>query len=140
MSVIDLMAPIFPGSAAAGVYLGMKAALLLEVRRPIETEKLGGCTRLRFGEVDVWVERGKITQVGLFTGYRGTIDGKIGIGTMLGAVADLWGAVRKHRDGLLVVERLPGWGFEFDGWENVRKPQDRVDEALSAIFIFPVTA
>jgi hypothetical protein len=40
----------------------------------------------------------------------------------------------------LVVERLPGWGFEFDGWENVRKPQDRVDEALSAIFIFPVAA
>jgi hypothetical protein len=134
--VFDLKAPIFPGSAAAGLYLGQPIRTVLRHVRPLQTEKLSGCKRLRFGTVDLWVQDNRIGQIGLFKGYRGKIGGKVGLGSTLARIEDLWGPIRNDSDGNLTVLRLPGWCFEFAGHEWGSPPPADLHLKVSEIYVF----
>jgi hypothetical protein len=136
VSVFDLKAPIFPGSAAAGLYLGQPVRTVLRHVRPLRTEKLSGCKRLRFGTVDLWVQDGRIGQIGLLAGYRGKIGGKVGLGSRLARVDELWGPIRTDPDGNLTATCLPGWCFEFAGREAGSPPPDDLRLKVSEIYVF----
>src|SRR5215472_5235172 len=96
--MLDLDAAIFPGSAAAGLYLGQAIRPVVSAQKPRAVEKLARCRRLQFGAVDLWEEGGRLTQIGLLAGYRGKIDRRIGIGSTLGEVEAIWGPMKRDRD------------------------------------------
>lgn len=82
----DLDGPIVPGEQAAGIILGTEATNCLARTRPRQIEHLPGVTRYDFGQVAIWESSGRVDQIALLPGYRGSIDGVVRIGSTIADV------------------------------------------------------
>jgi uncharacterized protein (TIGR02996 family) len=134
--MLNLEAPIIPGISAAGIRIGQPVETILAVLQPLEVVPLDGCQRLRFGAVDLWVKQRLVDQIGIYKGYRGTIAGKIGIGSILQEVEAAFGSVLEDEEDNLVVAGMPGWCFETETWISGREPAQNPDAAVTGIFVF----
>ena len=134
--MFDLDADIVPGTGAAGVRLGQPVTDVLSRVDPIRVTELHGSCRYEFGSVDLWVKAGAIFQIGLYQGYRGLIDRRIGIGSTLAELERELGRVSEDDDDNLVVAGVHGFCFETDHWKAGREPQENPDAVISQLYVF----
>ena len=85
--MIDLDAPIVPGKSAAGVFIGSVVNELF-ARVDHSTTKLSSGERHDLGTVKVWAEDGVITQIGVYSGYRGVLQPGIRVGSTISDVEE----------------------------------------------------
>jgi hypothetical protein len=135
--MFDLDAPIIPGQSAAGVHLGDSITELLEQIHPQEIFRLHGGKRYNFGSVALWEKDGKIKQIGLFAGYRGTLAEGIGIGSTIGDIKDKFGAFVEDEEDNLVVKDVPGWCFETEAWLASHQAEPDLMLRITEIYVFP---
>jgi hypothetical protein len=107
-AILDLRAPIIAGKSAAGLTIGQSIDPLLERQSPEATEDLSICLKYSFGPVEVWVEYGRIAQIGLRSGYRGKIKNEISVGSSVVAVESVLGPITEDDDGNSVIAGSSG--------------------------------
>lgn len=110
--MLDLDAPIVPSESAAGLKLGQPIDEVLAQYPPITSEKLGRFTKYSLlDSIDLWVDAGRISQIGLLAGYRGKLGNKIGVGSSARDVKLNLGPISEDGDENAVVEGTPGLCF-----------------------------
>lgn len=135
--LFDLDAPIMAGKSAAGVNLGDKFSTILEWAKPTAITSLEQGWRYHFASVHLWVNaENKITQIGLYSGYRGKIDDAIGIGSTLGELTSKIGAVVEDEEDNLIALGLPGCCFETDQWQHQENDSPDLAAKITEIYIF----
>jgi hypothetical protein len=135
--MIDLDASIIPGKAAAGVLIGSGVTELLAIIRPQSTTKLPMGEKLDWGAVKIWSENAIVAQIGVFSGYRGTLQPAIRIGSTIADVEDCFGCpVEEDEEDNLVVPTAPGWCFETEEWEKPQTVSNNRNTRIVAIFVF----
>ena len=134
--MFDLNAPIIPGESAAGVRVGQPIEDILARVSPDATVEIHSGTKFEFGPVHLWVEDGKVSQVGVYAGYRGSLSQGIGIGSTLGGIQSALGPVVEDEDDNLIVGGMPGWCFETEEWVAGRQPEQNPDARVSEIYVF----
>jgi hypothetical protein len=115
----DLDAPIIPGKSAAGIAVGSTVKdFILRAVPTLTTELSSGVVRYEFGPVvKVWVRDGVVDQVGVYVGYHGLLDGKIGIGSTIAEIEDWCGSqVEEDEEDNLIAPGRPGWCFDTEYW------------------------
>lgn len=133
----DLDAPIMAGKSAAGVNLGDEISTILEWAKPTVITSLEQGWRYHFASVHLWVDaESKITQIGLYSGYRGKIANTIGIGSTLGKVTSTIGAVVEDEEDNLIALGLPGCCFETDQWRHQENDSPDLATKITGIYIF----
>ncbi len=134
--MFDLNAPIIPGKSAAGVHIGQPIEGILAGESPAAVIEINSCTRFEFGTVRLWVENGKVSQVGVYAGYLGTLMQGIGIGATLGEIQSLLGPVVEDEEDHLIVEGMLGWCFDTEEWVAGRQSEKNPDVRVSEIYVF----
>ena len=77
--MIDIDAQIVPGKSAAGFSIGGLVSELLVAVRPRSTTKRSRGETHDLGAIRVWAKEGVITQIGVYSGYRGILQSGIRI-------------------------------------------------------------
>lgn len=135
--VIDLDAFIIPAKTAAGVSIGSAVSELLATIRPQSTTKLSDGEKCDFGAIKIWAKNGTVTQIGVYSGYRGTLQATIRIGSTIADVEDCFGCpVEEDEEDNLVVPTSPGWCFGTEEWENPQTVSNNRKTRIAAIFVF----
>jgi len=93
LGMIDIDAQIVPGKSVAGFCIGGLVSEVLRSVRPQSTTKLYGAEKHDLGAIKVWAKDGVITQIGVYSGYRGVLQPGIRIGS---TVADVEGFLRLY--------------------------------------------
>ncbi|UOG77648.1 hypothetical protein MTX78_24885 (plasmid) [Hymenobacter tibetensis] len=136
--MFNLTAPILPGHSAAGIRLGQPIEeVLFHAPVPI-VETLSTLTVYRFGAIWVWVQDGRVHQVGVFVGYAGTLPSGVGLGTSLAEVQRRIGRVVQDCDGTLIVEGSDGWCFDTSAWNGFEVKQN-LEAILVEMFVHAST-
>ncbi|MEO8704898.1 MAG: hypothetical protein ABI867_32900 [Kofleriaceae bacterium] len=117
--MIDLDAAIVPGESAGGFRLGQSVAEVL-AEAPKTTEKLANGFMYGFGPVLVWIERKKVTRIGLVEGYHGAIA-SVRVGCPLAALEAL-GTISQDSDDNTVVDGLAGVVFDVSKASGKKNP------------------
>lgn len=134
--MIDLDAAIVPGKSAAGIAVGADVRDLLALNRPSATTQQSDYRVHDFGPIRVWSSCNVIQQVGVYSGYRGSLDNKIHVGTTIGDVERLFGGeVQEDLEDNLIVSNSAGWCFETEQWKSPNLKENRGAQ-ITAIFIF----
>jgi hypothetical protein len=134
----DLHAPIVPGVSSAGILIGTTVEALVASTHPAGASGEHHGFH-RFPSIKVWSIEGTVRMVGVSEGYRGQVDGRIGIGSTLGDVED-WCACKVDRGkyNTLIATGMPGLSFITDiseGWnDDVQVGIDPTDR-LTTIFV-----
>lgn len=135
--MIDLDAPIVPGRSAAGVIVGTAVSELLSTVGAHTIAKLSGADRHDLGMVMVWAEDGVITQVGVYSGYRGMLQPGIRVGSTISEVEESFGcSVQEDEEDNLVVRTSPGWCFETEEWKSPKIVSSNRNARIVSIFVF----
>jgi len=137
----DIDAPIVPGKSAAGILIGTESKSLLSEAQPTATKQLqDGVIRHEFGPVvRVWTRQGVVDQVGVSVGYKGLLDGKIGIGSTIAEIEDWCGCpVEEDEEDNLIAFGRPGWCFETDAWVGDHTVSSNRNAVVNAIFVIPI--
>lgn len=133
----DLSDPIVPGRSAAGILVGSPVDELLARSQPLQTERRSEYVLHEFPSVRVWSLGGVITQIGVFEGYRGTLEQKIGIGSSIAEVEDWCGCkVVEDEEDNLIAEGRPGWCFETTVWVGNHRVENNRDATITEIFVY----
>lgn len=133
----DLDAPIIPGKSAAGVQLGDNISAILEWAKPHTISPLTQGKSYHFGSVVLWVNNeNKVTQIGLYPGYRGKVVKAIGIGSTLGEVASTVGTVVEDEEDNLIVLGLSGCCFETHQWQQRQNDLPDLAAKIKEIYVF----
>ncbi|HET9914930.1 MAG TPA: hypothetical protein VFQ13_23780 [Anaerolineales bacterium] len=135
--MFELNAPIIPGKSAAGVSLGQSIKPILPANLPTSVEQLSKSEKFSFGSVELWVEDGRVIQIGVRAGYEGTLHSTIGIGSTIAEVQSAIGEVIEDDEDNLVVPNEDGWCFETEVWQNGEKVEDNLSSRISAILVYP---
>jgi hypothetical protein len=135
--VIDLNAPIVPAKSAAGVSIGDSVTQLLAAIRPRSTRKLYFGESYDLGEIRVWAKDGVVTQIGVYSGYRGNLPPNIHIGSSIADVEKSFGCtVEEDEDDNLVVPNSLGWCFETEEWRAPMTVSNNRNARIVSIFVF----
>ena len=136
MSMFDLDAAIIPGESAAGVCVGQTIADILVDEKPNAIVCLRAAIKYDFGIVHLWVTDGSISQIGLFSGYRGLMQSGIKIGSTIGEIQRAIGPVVEDDEDNLVVPGSLGWCFETEEWLEGHQPEQNPNAQVSEIYVF----
>jgi hypothetical protein len=134
--MFDLNAPIVPGESAAGVRVGQPMEDILTGASPDAVVEMRSCIKFEFGPVRLWAENGRVVQVGVYAGYRGSLRQGIGVGSTLGEVQSALGPIAEDEDDNLIVAGMPGWCFETEEWAAGRGPEQNPDARVREIYVF----
>ena len=142
--MLDLNAELIPGKAGAGVLLGQSATSILAViqpeniesRQPLPALPELGCRVLKFGSVWLFEQKEVVSQVCVFAGYAGKINGSIGIASTVAEVQATLGPVVDYEGVCFGVATLPGWCFEVEESNSAIKGPDWLALRLSSICIY----
>jgi hypothetical protein len=139
--MFDLNAPIVPGNSVAGMTLGAAATAIIGRATSAHTVVVlaPGHIKYDFGTVAVWVRGVHIAQIGVFRGYRGLMQGGVGIGSTLSEVQAVMGTISEDDDDNLVVSGSPGWCFETEEWLAGRRPIENPSVRVTEIYVFPIS-
>jgi len=121
-----------PGVSAAGITLGQR---LEDLPRPNKTTHLTNLDLLEFPSVTIWIKEGTVHQIGVRSGYKGSLDGVVGIGSTVAEVAGNLGDVTEDEYDNLVVASRPGWCFETTEWQNGHEVKYNFDARITDIFV-----
>jgi hypothetical protein len=133
---IDLDAPIVPNESAAGVRIGDDARNIVQHAGLTYVEDPPHrLLRYPMGSVILWVMAGCVTQIGVVLGYRGMINGRIGLGATITDVERELGAVIEDDEDNLIVPSVPGWCFETEQWHGDELQANKLARIVS-IFVF----
>jgi hypothetical protein len=136
--MIDFDAPILPGKSAGGVSIGAFISELLATCCPQSTAKISGGERHDLGAIKIWANNGVITQVGVYSDYRGTLHSGIRIGSTIADVEDSFGcSVQEDEGDNLIVPNSPGWCFETEKWKKPLTVSNNRNARIVAIFVNP---
>jgi len=135
MRVLALDAPIQPSVGAAGININAPAE---ELPKPKTREQLPELEVLDFGSVQIWLRAGRVDQIGVRKGYRGRLNGTIGIGSSIRDVEAAIGPVSEDEEDNLIVLRSPGWCFETEQWRG-HDLADNGDAPITYIWVFAKT-
>jgi hypothetical protein len=136
--MFDLSAPIIPGKSAAGIKLGQPIDEITRSQQPTEIHSAEKVTKYCFNQVDIWVEDGRVQQIGVKRGYQGSIQSIIGIGATISEVQLVLGTVIEDEEDNLIVPSLAGWCFDTDTWKNGNEISDNLDSRITNICVFAV--
>jgi hypothetical protein len=115
--MIDVEAPIVPGKSAAGISIGGLVSELVATAPTPPRKNLSGAETHDLGSVRVWADHGVITQICVYSGYRGVLEPGVRIGSTLADVEESFGcSVEEDEADNLVVPNSPGWCFETEPW------------------------
>ena len=135
--MIDFDAPIVPGKSAAGVFIGSVVSELLATVDAHETTKLSNGESHDLGTVKVWAKDGMITQIGVYSGYRGVLQPGIRVGSTISDVEESFGcSVEEDEEDNLVVPTSPGWCFETERWKSPQTISNNRNARIVSIFVF----
>lgn len=134
--MFDLDAAIIPGRSAAGISIGTAADEILSREQPLRRQPLKTQELLTFDSVELWVEDGRVRQIALSAGYRGTLAGSVGIGTTLGDVISLLGPVEEDEEDNLIVPGLPGWCFDTTHWTGGGEARENLTARVEVVIVF----
>ncbi len=137
--MIDLNAPIIPGKSAAGILLGSDVHYVLgSSQSSVEEQRLTDKLHLHdFGAVKVWSSNHVVSQIGVFFGYAGTLNSKIGIGTTIADVESMFGCqIEEDTEDNLIVPGSSGWCFETEEWSQNHIGKVDHGAHITAIFVF----
>jgi hypothetical protein len=135
--MIDLDASIVPGKSAAGVLVGSIVSELPATVPSQSTTKMPSGEKHDFGAVKVWAKNGVIIQVGVYSGYRGSLQPGIRVGSTISDVEDSFGcSVKEDEEDKLVVPNSPGWCFETEEWRNPQTVSNNRNARIVSIFVF----
>ena len=135
--MIDLDAPIVPGRSAAGVSVGCAVSELLSTVGAHSTTKLCGEERHDFGAVKIWAKEGVISQVGVYSGYRGILQPGVQVGSTISEVEKSFAcSVQENEEDNLVVPTSPGWCFETQEWKGSKTKTNNRNARIVSIFVF----
>ena len=134
--MFDLDALIIPGESAAGFRLGQPIKDILVSQSPDAVVELNDCDKYQFGSVHLWVNAGKISQIGLYADYRGRLKEGIGIGSTIEEVENLFGKIEEDEDDNLVVDGKSGWCFETEEWLDGHQPEKNTRAKISEVYVF----
>ena len=131
----DLDAAILPGASAAGIPIGEKIDKLQNLVPSIQAVD-GTFGLYTFPSVKIWSREGIILQIGVSEGYRGLLDGKIGIGSTIAEVEE-WSncKVIEGQYDELVVAGKDGWSFETTEWNGNHKVSMNRYARITSIFV-----
>jgi hypothetical protein len=138
----DLDAPIIPGKSAAGIQVGTTVKDLIVGAVPtLTTELSSDIVIYEFGPfVKVWVRHGVVDQVGVYAGYHGLLDGKIGIGSTIAEIEDWCGCrVEEDEEENLIAPGRTGWCFNTEYWAGDHTGSTNRNAAVNMIFVFSLT-
>jgi hypothetical protein len=128
----DLDAPIVPGISAGGILIGHIAHL----RGGIAKLSSGREIVDQFQSLKVWSAAGRVIQVGVYDGYRGLIEGRIGIGSSIVDIEEWCGcSVTEDAEDNLIVAARPGWCFETEPWTGGHSVTMNRNARVTAIFV-----
>ena len=134
-TIPDLDAPISPGVSSAGILIGTTVEALLASTHPLASsgERFGFH---RFPSVKVWSTEGTVRMVGVSEGYRGLVDGRIGVGSSLQDVED-WcaGKVDRGKYNTLIATGRAGLSFITERWNDDQQVGIDPTDRLTAIFV-----
>jgi hypothetical protein len=138
--MVDLDATIIPGKGASGISIGTNLRDLPEGTRPQSvTPLLSGGLKHDLGSVKIWSKDGVITQVGVYSGYRGTLRSDIRVGSTLAEVEDCFGCpVEENDEDNLVVPGFPGLCFDTEEWGGNHTISENRNARITAIYVFKV--
>jgi hypothetical protein len=137
----DLDAPIIPGKSAAGIPVGTTVKdLMVRAVPTLMTELSSDIVRYEFGPVvKVWVHHGVVDQVGVYVGYHGLLDGKIGIGSTIAEIEDWCGCqVEEYEEDNLIAPGRPGWCFDTEYWVGDLTVSSNRNKAVNQIFVLSI--
>ena len=134
--MFDLDALIIPGESAAGIRLGQPIQGILAHQSPDVIIEIHDLEKYEFGSVHLWVESGKITQIGVYQEYRGCLKEGIGIGSTVEEVQNLLGKIEEDEDDVLVVAGMSGFCFETEKWFEGRQPEQNPKAKISEVYVF----
>jgi uncharacterized protein (TIGR02996 family) len=135
-SLLDPEAAIVPGVSAAGIAIGSPAAEVLAAVPPHDVAPLGGMLRYRLGLLDLWVENGRITQIGLYFGYHGRLAEGIGIGSTIAEIEEVAGPVTHDDEDNLIVRGSSGWCFQIEGPDQPPRRKPPRKARVTGIYVF----
>jgi len=134
--MIDLGAPIVPGKSAGGVFIGGFVSELLTPLRAQSTATLSSMEKYDLGAIKVWAKNGIISQIGVYSGYRGALKLSIRIGSTIADVEDSFGcSVQEDEDDNLIVPNSLGWCFETEEWKKPQTVSNNRGARIVAIFV-----
>lgn len=113
---MDNSAKIEPGIGAAGFYLDQIYSSKLGRRKKLNDSNSEEFVDL--GNVRLWLNNGRISQIGLVKDYSGTLEKQIGIGSKLSDVKDKYGDIIEDIEDNLILKNYPGVCFETEMWEG----------------------
>ena len=134
--MFDLNAPIIPGESAAGVRLGQPIKDILAYQSPDVVTEINDLEKYQFGSVHLWVNAGKISQIGLYAEYRGRLKESIGIGSTIEEVQNSLGKIEEDEDDNLVVAGISGFCFETEEWLDSHQPEKNPEAKISELYVF----
>ncbi len=135
--MIDFDAQIVPGKSAAGFSIGGLVIELPAAVGPRSTTKLSSDEEHDLGAIKVWAKEGVITQIGVYSGYRGALQPGIRIGATIADVEDSFGSPVQHdEEENLVVPDSPGWCFETEEWGTPQTISNNRNARIVSIFVF----
>lgn len=109
---------------------------ILAEELPDAVVEIHSCIKFEFGAMNLWVEDGKVLQVGVYAGYRGSLVQGISIGSALREIQLALGPVAEDEDDNLIVEGMHGWCFETEEWVAGHQPVLNPDARVSEICVF----
>jgi hypothetical protein len=136
--MFDLSAPIVPGKSAAGIELGQSIAEIIKNNQPTNVQSYEKSTRYCFNSVDLWIEVGRVIQIGVKRGYHGVVQGAIGIGSSIYDVQLTLGKVIHDDEDNLTVPTIAGWCFETETWQYGPEIDDNLDSLITKIFVYAI--
>ncbi len=85
--------PILARRGAAGLKLGDSVELVYKLlgKAAEKNEIRQGMFKLNYKEVVLWLDGGKVDQIGLYSGYLGKTDDGVGIGITKENLKNIWG-------------------------------------------------
>jgi hypothetical protein len=142
--MLDVEAPIEPGSGLGGIAIGCAVAEVLANAEPLRVIELpgddndpAGVTIHSFGAIRTWSVAGRVEQVGAFEGYVGRTANAIGIGSTIAEIRAACGDVLPHgAEGMIVLPGTPGIGIETTEWSTGDTPDP--DARVVQIFVHAV--
>ena len=110
--------------------------LLLNIP-PLEKTRLSLGEKYDLGSIKVWVENGIVTQVAVYSEYRGMLESAIHIGSTIAEVEAFFGySVEEDEDDNLIVPGSSGWCFETEHWREPQVAWNNRNTRIVAIFVF----
>ena len=109
----------------------------LSLNHPQSTTQLADAEEHDFQAIKLWAKNGIVTQIRVYSGYRGILESAIRIGSTIADVEDCFAfSVEEDEADNLIVPNSLGWCFETQAWGDPKTVANNRNARIVAIFVF----